>query len=125
MAKNKKLIITFLILVLVFLGLFGAYIYNRPTPSQPKPIEQKAAVQNKNQFSYQGEEGKDALTLLQSKAKVELATSGLVASINGRKANDKKHEYWAFYVNGKLASVGPKDYVAHPGDKIEWKIETY
>jgi len=48
-----------------------------------------------------------------------------VVSINGRKADAQKHEYWAFYVNGKLSDVGPADYKTKDGDVVEWKIEKY
>ncbi len=79
----------------------------------------------KESLSYKGEEGKDALTLLKVKAKIEQDKSGLVISINGRKANSSVHEYWAFYVNRKLAPVGPADYKTKDVDTIEWKIEKY
>ena len=78
-----------------------------------------------SEFSYKGEAGKDALTILKAKTKVEQAASGLVIAINGRKADDKEHEYWAFYVNGKMASVGPADYQTKNTDMILWKIEKY
>lgn len=76
-------------------------------------------------ISYQGKNGKDALTLLKEQAKVEQDTSGLVVSINGRKSDSSKREYWAFYVNGKLAEVGPADYKTKDEDTIEWKMEKY
>lgn len=74
---------------------------------------------------YKGEEGKDALTILKEKAKVEQEASGLVVSIDGRKADDKKREYWGFYVNGEMASVGPAEYQTKDSDTIMWKIEKY
>ncbi|MBI2430880.1 MAG: DUF4430 domain-containing protein [Candidatus Levybacteria bacterium] len=74
---------------------------------------------------YKGKVGKNALQLLQEQASVEQATSGLVVAINDRKADNAKHEYWGFYVNGKLAQVGPADYQTKDEDVIEWKIEKY
>ena len=92
----------------------------------PSVADSQGPVQSTSDiFSYEGKAGEDALTLLKAKTTVEQNTSGLVISINGRKADDKKHEYWAFYVNGKMAEVGPKDYITKDGDKIEWKIEKY
>ncbi len=76
-------------------------------------------------LSYKGKNRKDALTLLKKQAVVGQNASGLVTSINGRKADDTKREYWAFYVNGKQAPVGPAEYQTKNGDKIEWKIERY
>lgn len=77
------------------------------------------------QVSYKGVEGKDALTLLKEKSSVTQNSSGLVTSINGYQARDKEHEYWAFYINKKLATVGPADYQTQEGDMFEWKIEKY
>lgn len=78
-----------------------------------------------DRFSYQGQPGKDALTLLKEKAKVQIDAHGLVAGINNRIAQNTKHEYWAFYVNGKFATAGPADYQTKNTDLIEWKIEKY
>ncbi len=103
-------------------------------PAQPK---QASTNQEKQEFfltptvvqeqiiSYAGRDGVDALTLLKEKAPVQQDQSGLVVSINNRKADSGKREYWAFYVNGKLASVGPAAYKTKDGDRIEWKIEKY
>jgi hypothetical protein len=78
-----------------------------------------------NTFSYSGVTGKDALALLQEKTNVVQDKAGLVIAINGRKADNAKKEYWAFYVQGKMAQIGPKEYVTKDGDTIEWKIEKY
>jgi|SRR5258706_9124611 len=78
-----------------------------------------------NSLSYKGVGGKDALALLKQHASTEIGGSGLVGAINGRIADSKNHEYWAFYVNGKLADVGPKDYQTKNSDVILWKIEHY
>lgn len=99
-------------------------------PSKSTTVKGSATVgtisitQNKN-FSYKGEAGKDALTLLKKQAKTGLDEAGMVNAINGRKADLSKHEYWAFYVNGKMTSVGPAAYITKQSDKIEWKIERY
>ena len=76
-------------------------------------------------LTYKGAAGKDALTILKEKAKIEQDKSGLVVSINGRKADNAKHEYWAFYVNNTMAEVGPADYQTKDTDTISWKIEKY
>lgn len=79
----------------------------------------------RDKFFYKGQTGKDALILLKEKSVVEQDRSGLVDSINSRKAQASKHEFWAFYVNGKLAPVGPADYKTKDSDIIEWRIEKY
>lgn len=81
--------------------------------------------QNPNYFSYKGEDGKNALLLLQNRTMVAQDQSGLVTGINGRNAEKAKHEFWSFYVNGKFATVGPAQYVTKNTDKIEWKIDHY
>ena len=94
-----------------------------PFVSAPTPTVTPAPLVT--EFSYKGETGKDALTILKAKAPIEQAASGLVVSINGRKAQDAKHEFWGFYVNGEMAQVGPADYQTKDTDTILWKIEKY
>lgn len=75
--------------------------------------------------SYKGEEGKTALDVLKSLAKVETKESTygeFVTSINGVAA-DGTTEFWSFYVNEKLASEGAGTYQTKPTDTIEWKVE--
>jgi len=81
--------------------------------------------QQRQTFSYKGEAGKDAFQLLKIKTPVEQAPSGLVISINGRKADNEKREFWAFYVNEEMAQVGPGEYQTKSTDHIIWKIEYY
>lgn len=89
------------------------------------PTAQKQAPVQTDTFSYTGKTGKNALTLLQEKTSIEQAKSGLVIMINKRKADDTKREFWAFYVNGEMSHVGPKEYQTKSTDKILWKIEKY
>ncbi|MEN9407930.1 MAG: hypothetical protein RLZZ455_1146 [Candidatus Parcubacteria bacterium] len=92
--------------------------------------ERKSAVvfeeKKSDLFLYEGKEGKNALQLLRQHAKsIVQGGSGIVTGINGRIADESKKEFWAFYVNGKMAEVGPAAYVTQDGDKIMWKIEKY
>lgn len=82
-------------------------------------------IPEKDYFAYQGKAGKDALTILRDLTGVEQDRSGLVVSINGRKADNTKKEYWSFFINGKMAQVGPADFQTTDKDFIEWKIQTY
>lgn len=93
------------------------------TPLRPTGFAEQAPMITT--FSYKGEDGKDALTILEEKTTIEQADSGLVTAINGSRADDKKHEFWAFYVNGTMATVGPADYQTKDTDTILWKIEKY
>ena len=108
--------------IILFLSiLFFSYKHlNSQTAHTPATLQQQASY-----FSYSGKNGQNALTLLKENAAVTQDNSGLVVSINNRKADNTKHEYWAFYVNGKLANVGPADYITGNNDKVEWKIEKY
>ncbi len=120
------LIVSFVALVLVVSFLIQTQ--NKKTNLTTSQNQQQSSTtvdKAKEQLSYKGEEGKDALELLKEKAKIEQDKSGLIISINGRKANSSVREYWAFYVNGKLAPVGPADYKTKDVDTIEWKIEKY
>jgi len=80
----------------------------------------------KDYFMYKGKNEKTAYQLLEDEHTwIEVNKSGLLTAINFRKADEKKKEFWAFYVNGKMAQVGPWDYKTKDGDVIEWKIEKY
>ncbi|HVZ58814.1 MAG TPA: DUF4430 domain-containing protein [Patescibacteria group bacterium] len=95
----------------------------KTTTTSPTPAVKQASAHDS--LTYSGEEGVDALTLLKQHATIEQDRSGLVDSINGRKADASKKEYWSFFVNNKMAQVGPADYVTHKGDMIMWKIQIY
>lgn len=127
-AKRNVLYLTIGAIIFVLtvnIGL-GAFLSQRKqSASEEKKASIVSEIKTADSFSYKGEEGKDALTLLKGETNVEQNSSGLVVSINGQKADDKKHEFWAFYVNGKMAEVGPAEYVTKDGEKVEWKIEHY
>jgi hypothetical protein len=125
MGKRNYIIVGILIL------LFGAVvlIFSQIKPSHA-PI-QSPSVQKENRESdvitYAGTEGKTAQQLLleKEKGKVDFDRSGMIIRINNLSADTVKHEYWAFYINGKMSSEGAATYVTKDTDKIEWKIEKY
>ncbi len=121
--KAKIYLLAAAVFILVFNILFGLFLMQR---QQARVVEKKpSVVVVNNYFSYKGETGKNALEILKQKTSVEQSASGLVVSINNRKADDSKHEFWGFFVNGKIAEVGPADYQTKKGDQIEWKIQKY
>ena len=78
--------------------------------------------------SHKIEKGLTALNLLAQTQSIESKGGGkdaFIVTINGRKADEKKKEFWAFYVNGKQAEVGAGSYQLQDGDTVLWKIETY
>jgi len=72
---------------------------------------------------YSGQDGKSALELLRAGYQVEASNQGFVTAIDGTKPGNQ--QFWAFYVNGKQAEVGAKDYQTHNTDSVEWKLEAY
>lgn len=136
MEKTKKSFYKFFILVLIVLAIFAGYFFYQ-SKSQ---LTKKSAIQQQNFNVYlklAGEEnfsksevvvGKTALDLTKEKTNIKTKEEGMnayVTEINGQEALNSKKEYWAFYVNGKMAEVGAGSYKLKEGDKIEWKIEKY
>jgi hypothetical protein len=120
----KKILAIIGILVLIFIGIQVFHpivnVGQNPTELRPTTAVKQAQI---TIFSYKGQNGKDALTLLKEKTTVEQNKSGLVVSIAGNKPTG--HNYWAFYVNGKYAQVGPAQYMTKNSDSIFWKVEKY
>ncbi len=77
--------------------------------------------------TYTGVAGEDALTTLRGLAEVVTEDSdfgAFVTTINGIEA-DSNSEFWAFYVDGKQASVGADSFEAEGGEEIEWRLESF
>jgi len=122
--KNKK-VLFFLPAIFILVIIF---VSNPPAKKEVKNASSSNVVSVapvKNEFSYKGEDGVDALTILKQKTEVSQDKTGMVVSINKRPADSSKREFWGFYVNGKMAEIGPADYKTKNGDVIEWKIEKY
>lgn len=112
----------------LFVIILGAIYWSHPglkASPVPTPTPVKSGKIAADIFRYKGKEGVDALTLLKEQTSVEQDNSGLVTSINNRKADNTKREYWSFFINGKMAEVGPASYTTKDTDLIEWKIQTY
>jgi len=86
----------------------------------------KASDVRENGVSYSGENGKTAMDLLKGKYQVETKDfSGMgefVVAIDGVKAEDGVN-FWAFYVDGKMAAEGAGTYKTKDSEKIEWRLE--
>ncbi len=135
MEKTKKSFYKFFILVLVILAIFAGYsFYQTKLLSTKKSIAQQIftvylKISGQKDFIKQDIiSGKTALDLTKEKANTKIKGEGVnayVTEINSQEALNSKKEYWAFYVNGKMAEVGAGSYKLKDGDKIEWKIEKY
>lgn len=124
-----------LFLTAVFFVVIGYLIYrNGVFPIDKNSIQQQMMavylkVNNKQNFiKYVLLPGKTALDLTKKGAAVMTKGDGInayITEINGQTALDSKKEYWAFYVNGKMAEVGAGSYKLKNNDRIEWKLENY
>lgn len=70
-------------------------------------------------------DGQTALELLETSAKIETEDYGLagkfVTSINGVESDSKN--FWAFYLNGELATAGASHTILEAGDTISFVYE--
>lgn len=105
------------------LSLTGASCGLTTTITKNSSATSNLNTSNTYTVRYTGQDGKNALELLQSDHSVDVSAQGFVNAIDGRKPGD--HQFWAFYVNGKQAEVGAKDYQAKQGETIEWKLESF
>ncbi|HEX7543097.1 MAG TPA: DUF4430 domain-containing protein [Patescibacteria group bacterium] len=136
MEKTKKSFYRIFILILVILAIFVGYFFyqNKLQPTKKSFIQQQnitvyLKLLNQTDFIKQDIAiNKTALDLTKEKAKIVTKGEGVnayVIEINGKLAEDSKKEFWAFYVNDKIAEVGAGSYKLKDGDKIECKIEKY
>lgn len=135
MEKTKKSFYKIFILVFVILAISTSYsFYQTKLLSTKKSIVQQTLtvylkISGQKYFIKQEIiSGKTALDLTKEKAKVVTKGEGVnayVVEINGKVAEDSKKEFWAFYVNGKMAEMGAGSYQLKAGDKIEWQIDKY
>ncbi len=134
----KRLYISLLFAVILFITGFFLYTGQKTQTHESGAIKTSKTISvsqyiiinpsNPHEQDVEIEENQTALSLLTKTNKVEMTGTGknaFITSINDRVADKNKHEFWAFYVNGKQAQVGAGSYILHPADKIEWKIETY
>ena len=78
-----------------------------------------------NVISYKGQDGKNALELLQATHRVDVkhySFGDLVTGIDGI-TPDAQH-FWAMYVNGQFSQVGASAYATKSSDTIKWQIDT-
>lgn len=123
MKLRRFLLPVVLSLVLLGAGCSLTQTVNVNTTSNQNVNSTSTTNTGARSVSYAGQTGKNALELLQSKHQVDVSSQGFVNAIDGVKPGD--HEYWSFYVNGKQADVGAKDYQTKTSDTIAWKLESY
>lgn len=134
----KKTIIFLIFFVAFFLIIVDFFYLNREGNFHNQFLETKSStgkitvfLKIDNQTNYEkivADQNRTALDLLTTKAQVAIQGKGanaFVTTINGKKADTAKRQYWAFYVNNQQSIVGAGSYQLKDGDKIEWKIEKY
>lgn len=128
MNTTKKQTIIWAILAILAIGaLTVAYLYDQGVIF-PKKVEETVQITERiTTLTYQGQEGKTALELLESTAQTVKAGEGenaYITSINGVAADSTK-EYWAFSINGEASMVGAGSYITKGSDVIKWDLTTF
>ncbi|MCL2451963.1 DUF4430 domain-containing protein [Candidatus Saccharibacteria bacterium] len=125
-----------IVFIIVIAASFGALavvaksqandIANLKTQVSELQLAAKSDDVRQNGVSYEGKDGKTALALLKKKHAVETkeftGMGEFVTAIDGVKAEDGKN-FWAFYVDGEMATEGASTYETKSGEKIEWRLE--
>lgn len=140
---GKKFEIFVIVSVIALIGVIYAFRQQSdlaPTTSNPnitqgeqninsRPSNQTSAEQMLPQvpssvIEYQGQDGKNALELLQANHRVDVqhfSFGDLVTGIDGI-TPDAKH-FWAMYVNGQFSQLGASAYATKSTDTIKWQID--
>lgn len=110
-------------------GCSGSDPASTPTGSASASVDPTEHVaENLTEFSYDGEDGRTALELLQEHdpdASVQgEGENAFVTAIRGREA-DQDSEFWALYVDGEQAQVGAGTLETKDGQTITWKLEEF
>jgi hypothetical protein len=138
MKTSKKQLAIWIASAIIVIGAAstGIYLYENQSKSaesnQVNSAAQSTNVETDSSakvttLTYQGQDGKTALELLESAATVEKSGEGenaYITSINGVKADSTK-EYWAFSINGEASMVGAGSYVTKSSDVIKWDLTTF
>ncbi len=120
-----------LILPILALAIFGASCWTQSVNLNSTTTNENgnantntvACAPSADGIAYTGQDGKNALELLQIDHRVDVTAEGFVNAIDGQKPGNR--QFWAFYVNCKQADVGAKDYQTKGQDLIDWKLESF
>ncbi len=124
--KHHRIVFSSAIIFLIILGVFSfAVVKHAAYTDESITSFSTRSVQQTNILTYKGKNGIDALTLLKQTASITQNQSGFVIAINNRVANASHREYWEFFINGKLATVGPASYLTKNNDILSWKLARY
>lgn len=124
---SKRIWLAVTAAVLITAGAAGGLwaLNKEPAQKQTSAVTEQKEQKQVMHIAYDGEEGKNALDLLNENADVETKDSSYgpyVDSIGGIKGGTDG-KYWTFYINGEAAAVGAGAYITKEGDMIEWKFQ--
>lgn len=122
--KKVNIIVGVLAIATIGFGAWGVSYQTHQKTNSTKPVSVPAVKAPTTYVTYRGVEGKTALELLKTRAKVQTKSSSLgdfVVSIDGNDGGGKK--YWLYYVNHKESEVGAGTYLTKNGEIIEWKLK--
>jgi hypothetical protein len=128
----KKQILTYVIVVLVAIGVIagGFYGYQALTAkkSDSTIIANSCETSNNGRtVTYKGEDGITALALLNKNCQTESTGQGessFITKINGVEANSS-NEFWSFKVNGEMAMVGAGSHTTNSSETITWELSPF
>lgn len=115
---NLSSIIAVIVLLVILVG--AGYLIDRYSPQK----NNNNAVASVQSIRYEGVDGKNALELLEENNQIQTQDTSLgvfVQEINGISNSDTN--YWIYYVNDQIGTVGPDQYQTKNGDVIEWRYE--
>jgi len=117
---------------LVVLLVLGILVGTREAPpsregaDSAEGLEQLQTTTVLSTLSYQGEDGKNALELLQASHQVEIQESDVgafVTAIDG--VGSEENAYWLYYIDGEPAAMAADKYETKAGQQIEWRYEQF
>ncbi|MEH7094276.1 DUF4430 domain-containing protein [Neobacillus vireti] len=130
MLKRKNLWMSLLLVVMVLTSGFQtsalAAVEAKQASVTALGLDSAAIVPEKTLPLAEKETATEVLSEAVGKENLEYTDSSygpMLTGINGVKAGDK--QYWAFFINGISAQVGPDSYIVQNGDKITFRLTSY
>ena len=115
-------------LLILFLGVSFSLSSRNKSETELLPVDMRTQevtlTPHPQVISYKCEEGKTAYDILDERFTIEAQDSSFGKFVTG--INDVKpsqNQFWAFYVDEKIATVGATAYVCQDQEKVEWKLE--
>ncbi len=118
-------IVTVVILLLVLVGL-GAASGKIAVKKPAATTTTQTSTTKPQAISYQGEDGKTVLELLQRNHRVETKDSSFgtfVTAVDGVSQTD--NSFWLYYVDGKAGEAAADKTTTQNNQTVEWRYESF